>query len=1115
MGFDMKKMTNKLFVLLVAIVLFVVACQADEPDGDSLSSVAVAPTAVSETAVDVAEVGDDESAGTADSVAEESAAAEATAMPEPTMVPEPTPTLRPIEPAGAISDPGSSLEEYMSEGLFISHFDSADTELWYSYSQDSEVTIINADVAPPEGYISSSNWHAKQTDKWVMPTDDLNLQTDNFIAGDGAAVWSDTELSTRLTIIDIPHDWSEHTFLSFWAYSSEANDAGIQLAIYSELDSTSTDDYYKKEIIIDWVGWRLFEIPLHEFRATREPVGWHKIDYIKIASSGWGHTPMASTELIFDEMKLSNVRLGPKLAIDLPEGREHPYLFLNEADFVAIKEKAETYEWAERSYATLQVTADNFLQNPLEIPATGGGFYHNDDAAAYEITSNHYTLADRARDLGLMYQFTGDEIYMAGAREILLGYSDVYLTYELLDKEGRTGDKASAGGRATAQAINEARWVIPLAWSYDLIYNDLTPEERERIADNVLRPAADLIMLNNEGRHNHQSWYNSAVGVIGFVLEDKEYVWYALLKDDSSLNYQLDKSVTDDGMWYEGSMHYQFYVLRAMLPLMEVTHKAGFDVYQNRKYKGMFDFMVTYADPYYETPTLNDGRVVDLLDSDRVTYYEIAYARMGDPRYAALLAESPRDDVNALLYGVPVLSETADPVWQTENYADSGLAVLRSGGGDTEKEPIQVTLNYMGYAGGHSHADQLGVVMYALGQQLTVDPSSVKYRLPEQEGWFKQTLAHNTLVVDGVSQQRAPAAELRNFVTSNSVQMATVYNDAVYPGVELERTLILNDDYLLDFYSATSPDPHVYDWVMHNRGAFSSEDVVFEDSDIEPVEPAEPFGAVVYEDAYPYLRNVQRAESAEDVHAKWRVASLVQVHIDLLASLDGEQTTYFSATGPIATRTQDEIADEEIPMLIARREMTQTQFVSLIQPVSDEADLLDLTAVTLNDATGQPLTAEDGRALQISRGDSQDLLILAKDVSEMSAGDIQFTGKWGLISEQDGALQWMIVEGYDISGDGWRVSMEDLSAEKISPEMGTYVEIVEPGYVLVENLYEYVSFIELEGFMDSAFDIIELDEDGNPRRSMPIKTNGDGVVKFLAQPGELYVVLSEAHGSDE
>ena len=152
------------------------------------------------------------------------------------------------------------------------------------------------------------------------------------------------------------------------------------------------------------------------------------------------------------------------------------------------------------------------------------------------------------------------------------------------------------------------------------------------------------------------------------MLGDAEYIWYALLKDDSSLNYQLDKSVTDDGMWYEGSMHYQFYVLRAFLPLMEATHHAGFNVYENPKYKALFDFMVTYADPQLEMPTIADGRVVNLTDSDRVTYYELAYRRLEDPRYVPIIEESRRTDLNALLYGVGELGESESPEWDTELY---------------------------------------------------------------------------------------------------------------------------------------------------------------------------------------------------------------------------------------------------------------------------------------------------------------------------------------------------------------------------------------------------------------------------------------------------------------
>lgn len=1005
---------------------------------------------------------------------------------------EDSPPLRPITLAQSISDPGKLIGEYMSEGVFISHFDTDDIDSWQGYSQDTEITVA-ASKTPPEGYINSANWHAKQTDKWVQPTAGFQLEESELIFGDGAGRWSDTTESTRIVITDMPTDWSGYMFLTFWAYSAEANDAGIEIAVYSELDSTSTDDYFKKEIVIDWEGWRLFEIPLHEFLATRKPVGWNKIDYVKIASSGWGHEPEESTDLIFDEMKLSNVRIGPKLAIDLPSDRVHPYLFVNANDIDLIRNKKEQYPWAKRAFAFLQAGADKWLNRNISVPETGGGFYHDDDDAAYAITELHYDLADGARDLALMYQFTGDEAYLEKSKEILLAYADSYLTYEIHDSDGRTGEQASAGGRATSQGINEARWVIPLAWAYDLIFNELSDAEKTVISDRLLRPVADLLMSNNEGRHNHQTWYNSGVGVIGFVLDEKEYVWYALLKDDSSLGYQLEKSITADGMWYEGSMHYQFYVLRAIQPLMEATHQAGFNVYENPNYKALFDFVVTYADPTLRLPTINDGRVVDLTDEDRASYFETAYNRFRDPLYVPILAESDRTSLNALLYGVPELGESVIPTWATQNYSDSKLAVLRSGTGD---DSLQAVLNYMGYQGGHSHADQLSLVLYGANMTFAPDAGSIKYRLPEQEGWFKQTLAHNTLVVDRASQERAKPGQLNYLIASGQVQIASVSSDEVYPGVSLERILLLNDDYLIDLFSAESAEPHVYDWVYHGIGQFSAGEVDFTSTDTSPGDT----------NGYQYLKQIGSATFEQDWQAEWKTAPRRNVRMYMI----GEPgTIYYSAQGLIAADVGDEIAEEIVPVLIARRELPSTQFVSIIQPYAEGENLMEITDVSMTDGVGQPISPEVTRAMQIVREAGTDLLILGNEPGIKKIDNIQLDATWAWLSQTQGELKWLIMEGSSATGNGWAVSQEDLGIDKTPVGMGVFIEVSESGHVFVQNTYEYVTYVTLEGFMDSAVQIIELKQDGSPRREIEAKKNDNALVKFLVQPGYLYEVVGQ------
>ncbi|GAB4262926.1 MAG: hypothetical protein Kow0080_00740 [Candidatus Promineifilaceae bacterium] len=1062
-------------LVLIVSLLFVVGCMSDvEP---TPMPEVVGTAAAEETAVSV------------------EPATEPTAEPVKETVestpPEPTPALRPIAPATSISDPASQLEEYMAEGLFISHFDSDDIGMWQGYSQETETSITSGD--PPEGYINSANWHAKQTDRWVLPTDGFVLESDERLMGDGAGRWSDTTVSTRIVTTGMPNDWSDYMFLSFWAYSEKANDAGIEIAIYSELDSTSADDYYKKEIIVDWEGWKLFEIPLHEFAATRDPVGWHKIDYIKIASSGWGHEPKESTNLIFDEMKLSNVRIGPKLAVDIPTDLEHPFLMLNKTEIAEIKDKVEKYEWAQLAFATLQAHADNWLNKRIEVPETGGGFYHADDALAYAITEAHYDLADAAQDLALMYQFTGNLAYMEKAKEILLAYADSYLTYEIHDKEGRTGEQASAGGRVTAQGINEARWVIPLAWAYDLIYNEMTDAERTAVADQILRPAADLLMLNNEGRHNHQTWYNSGVGIIGFVLGEREYVWYALLKDDSSLVYQLDKSITDDGMWYEGSMHYQLYVLRALQPLLEATYHAGFDVYGHPHIKGLFDFMVAYADPNLELPTINDGRVVNLAESDRAPYYELAYTRFGDPTYVPILEQSYRNSLNALLYGRAQLGEAETPAWKTQYFEDSNLVVLRSG---EEIDRLQTVVNFMGYQGGHSHADQLSLVIYGMGMPLFPDAGSIKYREPEQEGWFKQTLAHNTLVVDGVSQERASAAEVKQFVNASGGQILTVAHSGLYPGVVLTRTVLMNDDYLIDIFNAASAGIHQYDLVYHNIGTFSTEDIDFQPASEKPGDGG----------GYEYLQNVETGVFDGDWSGNWHIGPSRDVRINMFGEPD---TTYFSALGPVAERTGDVMAEYPIPVLIARREVTSTQFVSIIQPYKDEAEMLQITAVSITDENGNSLPQETTHAFRLERENATDLFILGDKLGIKNTDEIKFNATWVWLSQADGELQWLLMSGALAAGDGWTISQEDLDINKTPEGMGLYVEVAEPGRLIVSNIHQYVTYITLEGFMDSAARVVEYTYDGREIREMPTRTNENGVVEFLAHPGVMYEVIGE------
>jgi uncharacterized heparinase superfamily protein len=94
---------------------------------------------------------------------------------------------------------------------------------------------------------------------------------------------------------------------------------------------------------------------------------------------------------------------------------------------------------------------------------------------------------------------------------------------------------------------------------------------------------------------------------------------------------------------------------------------------------------------------------------------------------------------------VPRLSDDAGCV-----FPDAGYAVLRGDGGDfmvfdagrlgPERMP------------GHGHADALSIVLYGKGRPMIVDPGVYSYSAGPWRDYFRSTIAHNTVTVDGQDQ---------------------------------------------------------------------------------------------------------------------------------------------------------------------------------------------------------------------------------------------------------------------------------------------------------------------------------------------------------------------------
>jgi len=501
----------------------------------------------------------------------------------------------------------------------------------------------------------------------------------------------------------------------------------------------------------------------------------------------------------------------------------HPPLLIGPDDVERIQHKAETYGWARDARDALLLRADRARTIPLETPDKGGQWpshyvctVHNvslqtlsahlhqcpvgkelysgwpyNDVLLYSV---HNAYLASVRDLGLAYFLTGDETYAESARNILVQYADKYLTYPIHDVYGQEGRDASiAGARIHVQTLDEAAHILDAIWGYDLAYESLDVSTRLHIENDFSRPAVEVVRRFDVGVDNWQCWHNAAVGCIGLVLGDNEIVDWAI-NGQSGLLFQLRNGVLSDGFWHEASISYHFYVLKAMIWLAESSIRNGLDIGQDSiaLYESMFDAPLKLAYPDLRIPAVDDGDIFSLQRPASDWYnpgmYEVGYTRFQRPCYAAIVENSDKDSLSALLWGEPDLQADACIIFDEPALLDGrGLAILKC-----KENNVYILMDYGVAGGGHGHLDKLNLVIFCLGEEFAPEPGRASYALPLRQDWYVQTLSHNTVLVNQSSQQLVDG-ELDFFKTSDSsgVQMMRGRTDQPYPGISMARTVIL------------------------------------------------------------------------------------------------------------------------------------------------------------------------------------------------------------------------------------------------------------------------------------------------------------------------------------
>ncbi|MCX5659491.1 MAG: heparinase II/III family protein [Planctomycetota bacterium] len=546
-----------------------------------------------------------------------------------------------------------------------------------------------------------------------------------------------------------------------------------------------------------------------------------------------------------------------------------------------------------------------------KCPKCGKVFSDERTVAAYRGIL-HSAADGAARTLAWGYAYTGDDKYVEGVKRILLKYADDYAKYpERIDRWGRRGLFAPLGGRRRVQSLEEAEGAMPLTQAYDLTRMSPAWKETEKkhVEADFFRATADTLRVFPMDIQNRQAWYNAALVHIGSVLEDPAMVVHAI-EGPGGFKDQLARGVGDDGLWWEGTMAYQSYVVQPTIQLIDGARRMGIALQDNERFKLFLTSPLRAAYPDGSFPCINDSDPANFHMFDYS--YEWAWNVYKDPRFAQALAWGKPDRLAALLGpdakpASPLESKSAD-------LTGIGVLYLRVGEGPDQ---VCATFHYGdsgGDASGHGHWDKLNLTLFAKGREWLADIGRIGYTHKEYKSWAKRTIAHNTIAIDQ-ADQTVNAGRLMFFKAGPGFAAAAAESTKSYKGVTLRRYLYLTPDYLVDVFDVKADRKVTIDLPAH---AITEPVMPLTAAGVSKMAP--PLGT---DNGYQHFTNVMGWSPTGN--STWNFdggKAKGSPHLHVLLAGEPDERIY-TAIG-IGYR-----ADEKAPTLIRRREATDTRFVAV------------------------------------------------------------------------------------------------------------------------------------------------------------------------------------------
>ncbi|MGH7951384.1 MAG: heparinase II/III domain-containing protein, partial [Limisphaerales bacterium] len=423
--------------------------------------------------------------------------------------------------------------------------------------------------------------------------------------------------------------------------------------------------------------------------------------------------------------------------------------------------------------------------------------------------------ADMMVEAARLFRLTGETRYAKWAAEQLDFYADNYDQW-----------KVHNGVHFMFQSLDEAtiltRWVAAAR----TLNNYVTAEQKKRWSENLFEPQAHLLEKTFQVIHNIACWQRSAMGQVALYCHD-DNLWRAAVNSTYGIRNEVARGVTSDYLWFEQSLGYNGYVVRALTPFFEDAMMAGKGAELQKKMEIVENLLLSplaMRFPNGQLPNPSDGgkpmRIAGVL-LEGATNFPTSANEENDSLAGAwrlfptrpglkLLQASHEKNWDTLLDPPPAapIDFTLPPV-TSRNMESTRMAIIHSG-------PWQVYFHYGQLTASHSQSEALNFEAFYDDVDVTHDPGTTGYGSKFTTEYFRSGVAHNVPLVDGVGQKSWNAGELKNFCATNVAAGQPEYR----PDAHAERSLTIDDGELRDAVSITTTDgkTHALGFVLNLQG---------------------------------------------------------------------------------------------------------------------------------------------------------------------------------------------------------------------------------------------------------------------------------------------------------